>query len=187
MSIKRGDTLMAVFLLLVAPVLHVLHNVFHFNPIVQFAVVLGTMAGLLVWIFQFDGEMIHRWMDRGLDKQVDLLRSIREGKLGETKTGQFLISVKESVPPEVFFDIICYVQLHGSLAVAAKSRFMMREAGLDLPLEEDRKTTLLSQFDEYLSLENRLGKSARMTIAPVVKIYPADRKSLEDLIAECRR
>ena len=79
------------------------------------------------------------------------------------------------------------MQLHVSLAVAAKSRFMMREAGLDLPLEEDRKTTLLSQFDEYLSLEKRLGKSARMTIAPVVKIYPADRKSLEDLIAECRR
>lgn len=187
MSIKRGDTLMAVFLLLIAPALHVLHNVFHFNPIVQFAVVLGTMAGLLAWIYQFDGEMIHRWLDRGLDKQVDLLRSIREGKLGETKTGQFLISVKESVPPEVFFDVICYVQLHVSLAVAAKSRFMMREAGLDLPLEEDRKTTILSQFDEYLSLEKSLGKSARMTIAPVVKIYPADRKSLEDLIAECRR
>ena len=186
LPVKRNDVLMAVFLLIAAPALHVAHNALHFNPIMQFVVVFGAMAGLLVWTYQYDGDMIHRWLDRGLDKQVGLMRSIREGQLGETKTGQFLLSVKESFPPDVFFDVICFVQLNVELSVAAKSRFMMREAGMDLPLTDAQKELYLSQYAEYQSLEQRLGKSAKMTIAPVVKFYPADRKALEDLLAECR-
>jgi hypothetical protein len=38
----------------------------------------------------------------------------------------------------------------------------------------------------FKDLEKALGKSARMTVAPVVKFYPADRKALEELLAECR-
>ena len=186
LPVKRNDVLMAVFLLIAAPALHVAHNALHFNPIMQFVVVFGAMAGLLVWTYQYDGDMIHRWLDRGLDKQVGLMRSIREGQLGETKTGQYLLSVKESFPPDVFFDVICFVQLNVELSVAAKSRFMMREAGMDLPLTDAQKELYLSQYAEYQSLEQRLGKSAKMTIAPVVKFYPADRKALEDLLAECR-
>ena len=186
LSMKRSDVIMSVFLLLASPALHVAHNTFHFNPIMQFVVVFGAMAALLVWTYQYDGDMIHRWLDKGLDKQVGLLRSIKEGKLGETGTGQFLQSVKDSFPPEVFFDVICFVQLHVELSVAAKSRFMMREAGIDLPIEEDRKQTILAQYAEYGNLEKSLGKTARITVAPVVKFYPADRKSLEDLLAECR-
>ena len=187
LDIKSKDVMMAVFLLIAAPALHVAHNTFHFNPLIQFVFIFGAMGGLLMWTYQYDGDMIHRWLDKGLDKQVSLLHSIKEGQLGETKTGSFLISVKESFPPEIFFDIICYVQLHVALSVAAKSRFMMREMGMDLPIEEDKKKKYISEYEEYMNLEKSLGKSARMTIAPVVKFYPADRKSLDDLLAECRQ
>lgn len=186
LSIKKADVAMAVLLFVAPLVIHVLHNALHFNPFLQFFFLFATMAGLLFWTYQYDGDMIHRWLDRGLDKQVSLLQSIKEGHLGDTKTGEYLMSVKESFPPEVFFDVICYVQLNVELSVAAKSRFMMREAGLDLPLEEEQVKTYLSQYEEFKILEKRLGKTARMTIAPVVKFYPADRKALEDLLAECR-
>ena len=53
-------------------------------------------------------------------------------------------------------------------------------------LDPEQKATYLSQYQEYGILEKRLGKSARMAVAPVVKFYPADRKALEDLLAECR-
>ena len=186
LPVKNADVMMSVFLLLAAPALHVAHNALHFNPVIQFAVVFGAMAGLLVWTYQYDGDMIHRWLDRGLDKQVKLLQAIQEGQLGETKTGEFLQSVKDVFPAEVFFDVICYVQLNVELSVAAKSRFMMREAGMDLPLMDEQKQSYLSKYQEFMILEKSLGKSARMTIAPVVKFYPADRKALEDLLAECR-
>ena len=185
LSVKKADVVMAVTLLVAPPVIHALHNSLHFNPVIQFAVVFAVMAGLLIWTYQYDGDMIHRWLDRGLDKQVSLLQSIKEGHLGDTKTGEYLMSVKETFPPEVFFDIICYVQLNIELSVAAKSRFMMREAGLDLPLEPEQKETYLAQYKEFMVLEKQLDNVARMTIAPVVKFYPADRKALQDLLAEC--
>ena len=184
-TVKHIDVGMAVLLLIISPVLHVMHNAFHFNPLTQFVIVLGAMAALLVWIHQYDEEMIHRWLDQGLDTQVNLLQSIQDGCLDKTNTGQYLMSVKRSFPAEVFFDVICFVQLHVELSVAAKSRFMLREAELDMPLEETQKETYRSQFTEFKILEKRLGKSAMMTVAPVVKINPADRKSLDDLLAEC--
>jgi hypothetical protein len=188
LGLKKSDIGMSVFLLLEAPVLHVFHNTFHFVPLVQFIFVFGTMGGLLMWTYYYDVDMIHRWIDKSLDKQLALLDSIKSGQLDNTQTGIFLVSIKEKFPPEDFFDIICYVQLHVELSVAAKSRVMIRESGLvkDLPLTEDNKALILSQYEEYKLLERRLGKTARMTIAPIVKYYPADYKALEDLRTECK-
>lgn len=186
-GINNSDAAMTVFLLLIAPVLHVCHNTFHFTPLVQFVFVLGILGGLLMWIYYYDVDMIHRWIDKGLDIQLKLLDSIKSGQLDNTPTGVFLESVKENFPPEVFFDIICYVQLHVELLVAARSRVMIREAGLmqELPLTDEKKALILSEYEEYKLLEKNLGKVARMTIAPVVKSNPADYKALEDLRAEC--
>ena len=188
LGLKKSDIGMSVFLLLEAPVLHVFHNTFLLNPLLQFIFVFGTMGGLLMWTYYYDVDMIHRWIDKSLDKQLALLESIKSGQLDNTQTGIFLVSIKEKFPPEDFFDIICYVQLHVELSVAAKSRVMVRESGLvkDLPLTEENKELILSQYEEYKILEKRLGKLARMTIAPIVKYYPADFKALEDLRTECK-
>lgn len=186
LPVKKSDITMSLFLFFVAAILHILHNYLHPDPLLQFVVVFGSLGGLLVWVYQYDGDMIHRWLDRGLDKQVALMMDIQQGHLGETKTGQFLLSIKENFPAEVYFDIICYVQLYIELAVAAKSRFMTREAGLDEPLDEAARSRYREQYAEFKDLEKALGKSARMTVAPVVKFYPADRKALEELLAECR-
>ena len=189
LGIKKSDIGMSVFLLMEAPVLHVFHNTIHFVPLVQFIFVFGTLGGLLMWTYYYDVDMIHRWLDKGLDKQFALLDSIKSGQLDKTQTGIFLESIKKKFPPEDFFDIICYVQLHVELSVAAKSRVMVRESGLakDFPLTEENKELILSQYEEYKILEKRLGKLARMTIAPIVKYYPADYKALEALRAECRK
>ncbi|MCR5827404.1 MAG: PrsW family intramembrane metalloprotease [Bacteroidales bacterium] len=185
LEIRRKDVWLTVFLLLAAPALHEIHNAFHFNPLLQFIVVFGSMAALLMWTYQYDGDMIHRWLDKGLDKQVELLQSIRAGQLSDTKTGTFLLSVKDAFSPEVFFDVICYVELNVELSVAAKSRFMLREAKLDMPMDEQQAKNLLEVYKEYKLLEKRLGQSAKIIIGPVVKFYPADQKALNDLLAEC--
>jgi RsiW-degrading membrane proteinase PrsW (M82 family) len=187
-GIKKSDIAMSVFLLSEAPVLHVFHNTFHFNPLVQFFFVIGTIGGLLVWIYFYDVEMIHSWLDTGLDKQLSLLDSIKKGHLDNTPTGNFLESVKDAFPPEDYFDIICYVQLHVELSVASRSRVMIRESGLehDLPLTDEKKELVLSQYTEYKILEKRLGNAARMIIAPIVNFDPAEYKALEELRAECK-
>ena len=187
--VKKSDIAMSVFLLSEAPVLHLFHNTFHFVPLVQFVFVIGTLGGLLVWTYFYDVEMIHSWIDTGLDKQLDLLASIKTGRLDDTPTGKFLESVKDAFPPKDYFDIICYVQLHVELSVASRSRVMLRESGLEdnLPLSDEMKEQILSQYIEYKTLEKRLGNAARMTIAPIVKYDPAEYKALEDLRAECKK
>ena len=187
--VKKSDIAMSVFLLSEAPLLHVFHNTFHFVPLVQFLLVTGTLGGLLVWTYFYDVKMIHSWIDTGLDKQLNLLDSIKAGHLDDTSTGKFLESVKDAFPPEDFFDIICYVQLHVELSVASRSRVMLRESGLEreLPLTDEMKELILSQYTEYKILEKRLGHTARMTIAPIVKYDPAEYKALEDLRAECKK
>ena len=189
LAVKNSDVLIIISLLIVAPVLHVCHNTFHFNPLLQFIFVFGTLGGLLVWTYYYDVEMIHSWLDTGLDKQLSLLDSIKKGRLADTPTGNFLVSVKDVFPPEDFFDIICYVRLHVDLSVASRSRVMIRESGLeqDLPLTDETKELILSQYTEYKLLEKRLGNAARMTIAPIVKYDPAEYKALEDLRAECKK
>ena len=187
--VKKSDIAMSVFLLSEAPVLHLFHNTFHFVPLVQFVFVIGTLGGLLVWTYFYDVEMIHSWIDTGLDKQLDLLASIKTGRLDDTPTGKFLESVQDAFPPKDYFDIICYVQLHVELSVASRSRVMLRETGLEdnLPLSDEMKEQIISQYIEYKTLEKRLGNAARMTIAPIVKYDPAEYKALEDLRAECRK
>ena len=187
LRIGKDDILMTIFLVLAPPILHVCHNMFHFNPLMQFVVVFGTLGGLLVWTYFYDVEMIHSWLDTGLDKQLSLLDSIKNGHLDDTPTGHFLESVKAAFPPEDFFDVICYVQLHVELSVESRSRVMLRESGLehDLPLTAEIKQLILSKYTEYKLLEKRLGNAARMTIAPIVKYDPAEYKALEDLRTEC--
>lgn len=187
--VKKSDIAMSVFLLSEAPVLHLFHNTFHFVPLVQFVFVIGTLGGLLVWTYFYDVEMIHSWIDTGLDKQLDLLASIKTGRLDDTPTGKFLESVKDAFPQKDYFDIICYVQLHVELSVASRSRVMLRETGLEdnLPLSDEMKEQIISQYIEYKILEKRLGNAARMTIAPIVKYDPAEYKALEDLRAECKK
>ena len=187
--VKKSDIAMSVFLLSEAPVLHLFHNTFHFVPLVQFVFVIGTLGGLLVWTYFYDVEMIPSWIDTGLDKQLDLLASIKTGRLDDTPTGKFLESVKDAFPPKDYFDIICYVQLHVELSVASRSRVMLRESGLEdnLPLSDEMKEQIISQYIEYKILEKRLGSAARMTIAPIVKYDPAEYKALEDLRAECKK
>ena len=186
LTVKKADASLAILLLIASTALHVAHNALHFNPLAQTVTVIGLMALLLFGTYQYDSNQIHRWIDRSMNKQLDLLCSISEGRLDETPTGRYLLSVKESFPPEVFFDIVCYVQLHTELEVVAKSRFMAHEAGLEYPLSNESRASILAKHKEYQHLSEALGKTARITVAPLLKFYPADRKALDDLIDECR-
>ena len=185
LGVKPFDVVMTILLLAAAVAAHVCHNHLHFNPVMQFVSVLGVMGGLLAWTYFYDVDMIHRWLDRGLDEQIQLFQSIRDGQLINTSTGAFLESVKASFPPLVYFDIICYVRLHAELSVTAKVRFLMRESGMLPPLGEHERQQVLAKYQEFKQMEKNMGASAMMTIAPVVKLHPADVNAFRNLISEC--
>ena len=186
MPMSTNDIIKTTALFVVALAFHVFHNMFQFTPIMQFVWVLSVMVGMIAVVYFYDIDMTHRWLDKGLDMQINLLRSIEGGHLLNTPTGTFLESVKELFPPNVYFDIICYVRLQIELSVAAKTRFMLHEVGMDEPMEADKKELTLSQFVELSELEKNIGPSAKMTIAPIVKLSPADTQALNNLLKECK-
>ena len=186
MPMSTNDIIKTTALFVVALAFHIFHNTFQFTPIMQFVWVLSVMIGMIAVVYFYDIDMTHRWLDKGLDMQINLLRSIEGGHLLNTPTGTFLESVKESFPPNVYFDIICYVRLQIELSVAAKTRFMLHEVGMDEPLEANKKELYMSQFVELSELEKNIGPSAKMTIAPIVKLSPADTQALNNLLKECK-
>ena len=186
MPMSTNDIIKTTALFVVALAFHIFHNTFQFTPIMQFFWVLAVMIGMIAVVYFYDIDMTHRWLDKGLDMQINLLRSIEGGHLLNTPTGTFLESVKELFPPNVYFDIICYVRLQIELSVAAKTRFMLHEVGMDEPLEADKKELYMSQFVELGELEKNIGPSAKMTIAPIVKLSPADTQALNNLLKECK-
>lgn len=186
MPMSTNDIIKTTALFVVALAFHVFHNMFQFTPIMQFVWVLSVMVGMIAVVYFYDIDMTHRWLDKGLDMQINLLRSIEGGHLLNTPTGTFLESVKELFPPNVYFDIICYVRLQIELSVAAKTRFMLHEVGMDEPLEANKKELYMSQFVELSELEKNIGPSAKMTIAPIVKLSPADTQALNNLLKECK-
>lgn len=186
MPMSTNDIIKTTALFVVALAFHIFHNTFQFTPIMQFFWVLAVMVGMIAVVYFYDIDMTHRWLDKGLDMQINLLRSIEGGHLLNTPTGTFLESVKELFPPNVYFDIICYVRLQIELSVAAKTRFMLHEVGMDEPLEADKKELFMSQFVEIGELEKNIGPSAKMTIAPIVKLSPADTQALNNLLRECK-
>lgn len=186
MPMSTNDIIKTTALFVVALAFHIFHNTFQFTPIMQFFWVLAVMVGMIAVVYFYDIDMTHRWLDKGLDMQINLLRSIEGGHLLNTPTGTFLESVKELFPPNVYFDIICYVRLQIELSVAAKTRFMLHEVGMDEPLEANKKELYMSQFVELSELEKNIGPSAKMTIAPIVKLSPADTQALNNLLKECK-
>ena len=185
-AMSWNDIIKTTALFVAALAFHVFHNMFQFTPIMQFFWVLSVMIGMIAVVYFYDIDMTHRWLDKGLDMQINLLRSIEGGHLLNTPTGTFLESVKELFPPNVYFDIICYVRLLIELSVAAKTRFMLHEIGMDEPLEANKKELYMSQFVELGELEKNIGPSAKMTIAPIVKLSPADTQALNNLLKECK-
>ena len=185
-AMSWNDIIKTTALFVAALAFHVFHNMFQFTPIMQFFWVLSVMIGMIAVVYFYDIDMTHRWLDKGLDMQINLLRSIEGGHLLNTPTGTFLESVKELFPPNVYFDIICYVRLLIELSVAAKTRSMLHEVGMDEPLEANKKELYMSQFVELGELEKNIGPSAKMTIAPIVKLSPADTQALNNLLKECK-
>lgn len=185
-AMSWNDIIKTTALFVAALAFHVFHNMFQFTPIMQFFWVLAVTVGMIAVVYFYDIDMTHRWLDKGLDMQINLLRSIEGGHLLNTPTGTFLESVKELFPPNVYFDIICYVRLQIELSVAAKTRFMLHEVGMDEPLEANKKELYMSQFVELCELEKNIGPSAKMTIAPIVKLSPADTQALNNLLKECK-
>jgi hypothetical protein len=87
---------------------------------------------------------------------------IRSGRVSETRIGRYFQSARDRFPPEMLFDMLCYLRVHVELAISAKGLLLMREAGFDAPPPDDVE----EKFAELRHLEREIGPTGMLALHP---------------------
>ena len=162
--------------------IHFLYNLFLLPAFVQLILVMAVTIPLLIIINDIDNRIIHKWLDMCINNDIVLLAAMRDGKLKDTAAGQYLMSIKDRFQPEMFFDIWNYVCLFLELSIAAKSRMIMKEAGMDIPLDEKAHQENLEKIAEWKALHKTIGLAAAMALNPISNIKSADKWVIHELL-----
>lgn len=148
--------------------IHWLHNMQLFIPFVQLFVVVVVFLLLFMLIDIINNHRITRWLDSTLNDDVNMLLAFRRGELANTRAGQYLKEIGGHFEQEVFFDMIVYVRLYIELSLAAKSRLMLRESGLETPESEEQRELREANIEELRQLRLRIPRLGRRLLMPIV-------------------
>lgn len=133
-----------------------------------FLVLIITLAATFILIYilvRINNKTIANSLYINMNEQVKLLLSMKRGDFSKTPAGYYLLSMKKQFSSECFFDIICYMQTYLELAMEAKRKMMMEEAGMNFTTSKNIKSMLL----ELKSLKKQIGKAGMMALRPVIK------------------
>jgi len=115
-------------------------------------------------------KSLRDWMEQGLESSVRLLNAIRKGKFSETKSGQYIYSLREHFPVELVADIFCYLQIYLDLSARAKANLMLREQGFPVQPDPDVE----NRFAELKQMAKNIGKTGQRAMAPILQSSPRD-------------
>jgi RsiW-degrading membrane proteinase PrsW (M82 family) len=149
----------------VAAAVHSLFNHFLISPILS---ALGLVVGLpliMLFVFNQSEKGLRRWLGVGFDTDADLLEMITTGEIMHTRIGEYLMSLRDRLPPEVRVDMFCLLRLHLELSIRAKGILLMRESGFEIP--EDAEVR--EKFAELRFLEKSIGPTGRIAIMPFLR------------------
>ncbi|TRZ70005.1 MAG: PrsW family intramembrane metalloprotease [Bacteroidetes bacterium] len=155
---------------LTAVVIHASFNALTAWPVFATVFILVVIPLALVLSFQFNENAIRKWLEMEFDTEVSMLTMIRKGKFSETRTGQYLMSIRSHFPPEMVFDLYCFISLYTELSIKAKSMMMLREN--DFVVSPDPE--IQSKLRELKSLQKTIGHSGYLAIAPVLRMNRKD-------------
>lgn len=162
--------------------IHWLYNLFLLPELYQLLIVVAVMFILFLVINTIDGKLIHRWLDMCISNDIGLLAAIHSGNLQSTEAGKYLLQIKKNFHPEVFFDICVYLGLFLELSIAAKSRMIMREAGIEMPADPKEHELNMAKIAEWHSLQKAIGKAGLMTLSPIIDQKTADHWVINELL-----
>ncbi len=150
---------------LAAVLVHSLYNHFLLPPIVAAGVLLVALPLLVIAVFERSERATRDWLGGGLDTDLELVETIASGQALETRTGQYLRSLKAHFPGEVVADMLCLVRIEAELAIRAKGLLLAREAGLEAPVGEDVRANLRER--RYLA--RSIGRTGLLALKPVLR------------------
>lgn len=149
-----------------AVLLHSLFNLLVEIPLLSTLLTVLIIPIVLILIFNANEKSIRDWLELEFDSEVTMLKMIRSGQFSATKTGRYLLKIKNHFPPPMLVDIYCYISVYLELSIQAKSRIMMKEAGIVPPSDPQ----IRDKLRELAALEKSIGKGGLLAISPVLRM-----------------
>ena len=110
------------------------------------------------------GQRLFRWLEMGLDTDVELLEYILSGRIAETKIGLYLQKLNTLFPKTVMLDMLCFLRIHLELAIRAKGLLLMQGAGFRISADSE----IGERFRELKFLEKSIGKTGILALSPIL-------------------
>ena len=149
--------------LIFAIAVHSFFNHFIFSPVLLTALQLIILPLIITYVFYKSEILLKKWMETGMDNDVQLLAQINEGKFSESHVGEYLLSLQNQFSGTVLVDMLCLVRIRLELAIKAKGVLLMKEAGIPVILDDEVKEKL----NELKYLEKNIGSTGMLTISPI--------------------
>ncbi len=156
--------------LLAAFLIHGIFNQFLVSPVVSTVIILLLVPLSITLIFSANEISIRNWLELEFDSEMGILRMIRKGQFASTKTGSFLVSMKDHFPGEVVLDMYCFIGLYLELSMKAKTMMMLKENDFEIPTDPD----LLMKIRELKALKKSIGRGGYLAVAPVLRMSRKD-------------
>jgi RsiW-degrading membrane proteinase PrsW (M82 family) len=144
----------------------VIHSTFNHRllpPVAQTLVILIVLPLLVLWVFARSERATRDWIGAGMDLDVELLNLVGSEDFAFTHFGRYLQELRARVPGPVVADMFCLLRLELELSVQAKALLLAREAGLDVPVDDDLEASLA----ERRYLQRSIGKMGLLALKPL--------------------
>lgn len=148
---------------LAAVAIHTIYNQFVLPPVVSTLVLLAVLPPLVLLTFTRSERATREWMSAGLDLDVELLRLVLSDDFGQTRLGAYLQELRSRFPGPVVADMFCLMRLELELGIRAKGLLLARDAGFEMPLDDE----ILSRLAEVRYLEKSIGPTGLLALTPL--------------------
>ena len=151
--------------LFAAVALHTGYNYLLVRPALATLATLLVLPFVIYLVFDHSERILRNWIEVDLESDVKRLEAISTGTFLDTPSGRYLQALRDRFKGEQLADMLCYLRVHGELAVRAKGLLLLRETGMpEPPLDAETRGRLA----ELAQLERAVGKTGMLALRPLM-------------------
>ncbi len=149
--------------LALAIAIHSAYNHLLLPPLAATIALLIVLPLMLVAVFDRGEKAAGEWVGSGMDVDLERLEALISQQFKETNFGIYLQELKSRFEGPIVADMVCLLRLQLEMSVQARAHLMARQAGLDLPVDEDFEATL----EEMMFLRRSIGAIGLLALKPL--------------------
>ena len=146
-----------------AVVIHSIYNHLLVSPLVATALLLIVLPLIVMAVFDRSERATREWVGAGLDLDLELLDLVLSEHFQATRLGTYLRELRSRFEGPIVADMFCLLRLELELSVQAKARIMARNAGLEMPVDDD----LHEALSEREFLRRSIGPTGLLALKPL--------------------